>query len=185
MNWKAAFPVFACLACIAPVVVAPRAVAMRARMFDATYLTENRNASANRRARRGRKRAAVRKRKEMSEQTGVVAGARVPEGVWGGDGVRVQVAGESANVTFDCAHGTISGPLELDAEGRFDWQGTHTREYHGYLRPGLKPPVRAARYKGRIEAERMTLAVTLADTNETVATFTLARGSAGRIGKCR
>jgi hypothetical protein len=52
----------------------------------------------------------------------------VPNGVWGGEHIRVEVSDSGADIEFDCARGTISQPLTLDAQGRFKLQGTYKAE---------------------------------------------------------
>src|SRR5437588_7268759 len=36
---------------------------------------------------------------------------RIREGTWGGEHVRIKVAGDSVTIEYDCAHGTINGPF--------------------------------------------------------------------------
>jgi hypothetical protein len=49
---------------------------------------------------------------------------RVPSGDWGGEHVRLTVASAGGTIEFDCAHGTLGQPLDLDAAFRFDVRGT-------------------------------------------------------------
>src|SRR5215813_7163385 len=56
---------------------------------------------------------------------------RITSGVWGGEHVRLDVDSNSAKIEFDCAHGTIEGPLTMDANGEFSWKGTFARERGG------------------------------------------------------
>jgi hypothetical protein len=110
---------------------------------------------------------------------------RVEEGSWGGAHVRMTVRADGADVEFDCANGTLSGPLALDSGGRFEVAGTYTRESGGPIRVGREPSAQNVRYAGRVEAATMTLAVKFADGNQTSPSFTLTRGSEGRLWKCR
>ncbi|MGB8511110.1 MAG: hypothetical protein WCD76_22255 [Pyrinomonadaceae bacterium] len=109
---------------------------------------------------------------------------RVPPGKWGGAHVRLEVHNDGAEIEYDCAHGTLAGPLRLDGEGRFHAKGTHVRE-RGHIRLGETPPGRPARFQGRVSARTMTLTVTLEDSTEDLGTFTLTQGSDGRLWKCR
>ena len=43
----------------------------------------------------------------------------VPNGVWGGEHIRMEVNDSGADIEFDCARGSISQRLELDDKGRF------------------------------------------------------------------
>jgi hypothetical protein len=109
----------------------------------------------------------------------------VREGVWGGDHVRLSVREGGARVEFDCAHGEVGAQFALDAEGRFDLPGTYTREGPGPIRIGREPSARPARYAGRVEGQTMTLSVKLEGADGQPTTYTLTRGSQGRLWKCR
>ncbi|HAF12835.1 MAG TPA: hypothetical protein DHU55_01530 [Blastocatellia bacterium] len=110
---------------------------------------------------------------------------RIQPGVWGGQHISIEFAGPSASIDYDCAHGTIDGPLTVDSKGRFSWRGIHTREHGGPVRRNEKSNNRPAVYTGWIQGNTMTLTVTLADTNEVLDKFTLTRGSPGRVFKCK
>lgn len=110
---------------------------------------------------------------------------RVAPGLWGGPHIRLEVKKDSAALEYDCAHGTIDHPLVLDRRGRFDVSGTHTREHGGPIRRDEKPNTLPARYTGWTDGKQMKLTVRLSDTNEVIGTFTLTRGSEGRLFKCR
>jgi hypothetical protein len=120
----------------------------------------------------------------MSEQSKAAIKSPVA-GAWGGEHVRLVVREGGADIEYDCAHGTMDGPLRLDGAGRFEVGGTHVREGPGPIRLNLPRASRPARYTGTVEGDRMTLTVTLTDKSERVGTFTLARGSEGRVWKCR
>ena len=106
------------------------------------------------------------------------------EGAWGGAHVRLNVRGGGAELEFDCARGEITAPFETDAAGRFDLPGTFRRE-GASIRVGKTPGSRPARYSGRVEGRAMTLTVKLTETDQTPDTYTLTRGSEGRLWKCR
>ncbi len=97
----------------------------------------------------------------------------------------MEVTGSGAAVEYDCAHGTISGPLTLDTEGRFQARGTHVPEHGGPVRDNENSAGRAADYSGSVSGKTMTLTVKLANSSETIGTFTLAFGSEGELVKCR
>ena len=106
--------------------------------------------------------------------------ARVPTGAWGGPHVQLSVHAESATIEFDCAHGTLDAPLELDAKGRFDVPGRFTRE-GGPVREGdASQPVR---YTGRTDGRELTLEVVF--ENDRDGPYTLALGGASRLFKCK
>ena len=110
---------------------------------------------------------------------------RLPTGTWGGSHIRIEVGPRSATIDYDCANGTIDGPFTLDSKGRFKWRGTHHQEHGGPIRIDEKPSSRPTIYSGWIKGDTMTLTVKLADTNEVVETYTLKRGSSGRVFKCK
>jgi hypothetical protein len=110
---------------------------------------------------------------------------RLQTGNWGGMHVQLQVGPGSATLEYDCANGTINGPLTLDRKGNFTWRGSHNREHGGPIRMDEKSNERPAIYSGVIKDDTMTLTVKLADTNEVLGTYTLKRGSAGRVFKCK
>ena len=80
------------------------------------------------------------------------AGAAPPErqaltGGWGGLHIGPTLTAEGGQVEYDCAHGTIDGPIVPDRAGRFEATGTHTAEHGGPAREGEegtgRPAVRA------------------------------------------
>jgi len=108
----------------------------------------------------------------------------VPAGVWGAQHVNLDVSSTGAKIEYDCAHGTIDGPMSLDAGDRFDVRGTHVREQPGPV-PEKEPTGVPARYTGRLEGDSLTITVTLTDSSEVVGTFTLKRNTEGALRKCR
>lgn len=119
------------------------------------------------------------------KNSGAAKGERLAPGVWGGDHIRMEVSDAGAAVEFDCAHGAIDTPVLLDSEGRFDLKATFVAERGGPIRRDAPPKTRPARYEGRVGGDTLTLTVTLTDTDEDAGTYTLTRGSEGRVFKCR
>jgi hypothetical protein len=110
---------------------------------------------------------------------------RLAAGPWGGPHIRIEVGARSASIDYDCASGTINRPLTIDSKGRFTWLGTHHREHGGPIRVGEQGNDRPATYSGFVKGDRMTLTVKLSETNEVLETYTLRRGSFGRVVKCK
>ncbi len=127
------------------------------------------------------KRGAV---KKMNDKDKAATPRRLAVGAWGGQHMRLSVRADGADIEFDCAHGTIDGPLTLTPDGRFDVSGTFIRE-GGPVRIDIKPTGRPARYEGSLTGQQLTLKVTLTETAQDAGTFTLTRGSEGRLWKCR
>ncbi|HKG13758.1 MAG TPA: hypothetical protein VKB12_10475 [Pyrinomonadaceae bacterium] len=119
------------------------------------------------------------------ENSEAAKGERMASGVWGGDHIRMEVSDAGAAVEFDCAHGAIDQPIVLDSEGGFDVKATFVVERGGPIRRDRPPAVRPARYKGRVGGDTLTLTVTLTDADADAGTYTLTRGSEGRVFKCR
>ena len=110
---------------------------------------------------------------------------RLSNGTWGGQHIRFEVSDGSVNIEYDCAHGSIAGPVTLDRQGRFSWRGTYTRERGGPVRMGDKDNNEPATYSGSIENDTMSLTVRLENASVEPQTFTLKRGSVGRVFKCK
>ena len=108
-------------------------------------------------------------------------------GMWGGQSVGLNVTGGGAEIEFDCAHGTIDGRVELDAEGRFDVTGTFVPE-GGPVSVPVDGVAReksfTARYRGRVEGREMTLHVTVNETGAAFDALTLTHGRAPSLVKC-
>ena len=118
--------------------------------------------------------------KSASEQ-----GNEPPDGeTWGGEHVRLVLKSGGADLEFDCAHGEITVPLKPDAQGHFDLQGTFQRE-GGPIRVDGPTKGRPVRYVGQMKNDSMTFQIHLTDPDQTTETFTLSRGSEGRLRKCR
>jgi hypothetical protein len=109
----------------------------------------------------------------------------IPAGIWGGPSIKIEVSGNNATVEYDCAHGTITGPLKLDRNGKFSFPGTHVGERGGPIRINEVRQGRPVRFTGWTDGKKMTLTVTLVDDNQDIGTFTLVRGQESRLRKCR
>jgi hypothetical protein len=108
----------------------------------------------------------------------------IANGQWGGTHIQMTVANGSATIEYDCANGTINGPLRLDSRGRFSLLGKHVREHGAAVRMGEEDNSAPARYTGWTDGKTMKLTVTLVNPTTEVGTFQLTRGSAGRVFKC-
>ena len=110
---------------------------------------------------------------------------RINAGVWGGEHIQLDVNSDSAAVEFDCAHGTIEGPLATDENGEFSWKGRFARERGGPVRRDESDTSQPAVYSGSIKHQTMRLVVQLENDKEPLDTFVLVHGKDGRIRKCR
>jgi len=109
----------------------------------------------------------------------------VPIGSWGGGHIRLEVTKTGAKVEYDCAFGTINGPLILEKDGTFEAHGTYVYERGGPIRLGEPPHERhPALYRGWTDGNEMRLTVMLQEKGEVVGSFTLGLGRPPVIEKC-
>jgi hypothetical protein len=106
----------------------------------------------------------------------------VPEGAWGGDHVGLVVGAAGAAVDLDCAHGEITVPLRLGADGSFRLPGYLVHDVGPAHDPELRLP---ATYSGSSDGHRITLSFTLTDTGEGAGPFTAFLGAPAQVYKCR
>jgi len=96
----------------------------------------------------------------------------------------VTATANGVHLEFDCAHGSIEGPVALDADGRFDVRGAYTKESPGPVRRDVSSG-EAARYVGRIDGNAMALSIVLVGSGETVGGYTLQKDRLPRVHKCQ
>jgi hypothetical protein len=108
----------------------------------------------------------------------IVPGTLGP-GKWGSATAAVEITADSAKARFDfCAHGTLTAPILLTPDGRFDVPGTYVRE----IGPAIQ--AKSARYVGLWRPTSITLTVFLSDpigpnASDVVGPFDLTLGAAG------
>ena len=105
-------------------------------------------------------------------------------GIWGGEHIALEVADSGARIEYDCAHGSITERIVPDRDGKFVVKGFHVREHPGPLRQDEDTTGQPAIYTGVSNGATVTLTVRLTKTDETLGTYTLTRGKAGRVRKC-
>jgi hypothetical protein len=114
---------------------------------------------------------------------GVPDARAVTLGRWGGEHIVLEISVKGAEVEFDCAHGQVTQPITVDKHGDFDVAGTFTPDHSGPVRRDEDPPQVPARYSGHVDGQIMSLTVILGE--EKLGFFTLTRGSASNLRKCR
>ena len=106
---------------------------------------------------------------------------RVPDGPWGGEHVSLVVRATGAQVGFDCAHGEITVPLRLEADGTFRLPGYLVRDVGPTLDPENRVP---ATYSGSSDGARLTLSFVLEDGTGD-GPFTAFPGGSAVVQLCR
>jgi hypothetical protein len=104
-------------------------------------------------------------------------------GIWGGDHVTLTVGDTASHLEFDCAHGDIPGVLSAH-QGEIAVMGTFVREHGGPIRVDEALDSHPALYSGMLSGNTMQLSIRLTDSGDVIGSFSLARGTAGRIAKC-
>ena len=119
----------------------------------------------------------------VSASTPTPTPASVPEGAWGGVGIRVEVREGKAKIELDAAHGETEGPLVLDGAGAFDVAGTFARERPGPARAGAPEKGEPARFRGTLDGDVLTLTVTLGRNAVAAGPLKARRGEPARLRK--
>jgi hypothetical protein len=107
---------------------------------------------------------------------------RVPAGTWGGEHLELVVTDGGGTSEFDCAHGSLDSPLDVDTDGRFDVPGTLVREA-GPVREDVPEPRQSVRYAGSTDGRAMAIDVVSA-SGERIGSFRLELGRPALLRKC-
>ncbi len=121
------------------------------------------------------------------DQFGGAAAPGSPDAVvvgdWGGPHAGLSAATAGATFEFDCGRGSISEPLQPDAQGHFDLPGVYVAAQAGPAAP-IEENGQAARYTGQVNGASLTLTVTSAAAGEALGPFVLSRGATPRLVPC-
>ena len=104
-------------------------------------------------------------------------------GEWGGRHVGLRLDEASGRLDYDCAAGTIDGPLVPRRDGSFEALGSHTPGTGGPERVGEVRPSYRARYRGTVRGTRMTLQARV-ENGVALGPFTLERGTEPILMRC-
>lgn len=104
-------------------------------------------------------------------------------GTWGGQHIRIEVTDDGARIDLDCAHASVESKIYVDGSGRFSADATYQQEHGGPVREEEEARGERVRVTGRVGGSLLTLTITRGRTK--VGTYTLTRGSEGKIVKCR
>jgi hypothetical protein len=120
----------------------------------------------------------------MGSQASAIATAGPLTGAWGGEHVGLELDAEGGRVRYDCAAGTIDGPVLPGASGRFQANGAHRPNLGGPERQGREPPLLPAIYTGTVRGDIMTLSVRVPSRAMEIGPFTLRRGAEPILLRC-
>ena len=101
-------------------------------------------------------------------------------GTWGGDNAGLIVSNTDVHVHIGCTLGDAVGPINPDADGRFEATGTYNVDAYPVDR-GITHP---ATFSGQIVDQTMTLTVSLTDTGRVLGPVTLVYGKEPKMGPC-
>ena len=101
-------------------------------------------------------------------------------GTWGGDIAGLIVNSTDVHVHIGCTLGDAVGPINPDANGRFEATGTYNVDAYPVDR-GITHP---ATFTGQIIDQTMTLTVSLTDTASVLGPVTLVYGQEPKMGPC-
>jgi len=111
-------------------------------------------------------------------------------GSWGGPHIGLAFQGGLADVTFDCASGTIDDPVYPAKDGSFAAKGTYRTGAPGPIKVGQFFKSQGALFAGRAPKRpakdgprTMTLSVALED-GTTLGPFTLSEGAPPQLTRC-
>jgi hypothetical protein len=101
-------------------------------------------------------------------------------GTWGGDNAGLIVSNTDVHVHIGCTLGDAIGPINPDANGRFEATGTYNVDAYPVDR-GITHP---ATFSGQIIDQTMTLTVSLTDIGRVLGPVTLTYGKEPKMGPC-
>jgi hypothetical protein len=122
--------------------------------------------------------------KMNKNSTSTPTAQRKMSGLWGGQGISMEVTDSGATLDFDCASGAITETIAPDSAGKFSAKGRFARQRPGPTREDDNSEGEPATYTGVVNGENLTLTITLTKNSEKIGDFTLAHGKTGRIRRC-
>ena len=105
-------------------------------------------------------------------------------GHWGGVHVGLTLDAAGGQLDYDCAAGTIVGPVMVDSAGRFRATGTHTPGTGGPVRQDHVPPAYPAIYHGNVRGDMMTLTTSVPSRDFVIGPYALRRGVDPKLMRC-
>ncbi|MFH1570918.1 MAG: hypothetical protein ABIL09_23190 [Gemmatimonadota bacterium] len=105
-------------------------------------------------------------------------------GVWGGQGVRLDLTDSGGTLTFDCGGGRLLAPLAPDRGGHFRVQGEYLPGQPGPVRQDEVPEPWPAVYAGTVSDGGMALSVYVEGKDAPWATYALRPGEEPLLHLC-
>jgi len=109
---------------------------------------------------------------------------RVPEGEWGGQGVAITVGPTGSDLQFDCAHGAITVPLNLEPDATFRAPGYFVQEHGGPAREDEQEDRRPATYSGSSDGRQIRFSIALTEEGQTLGPFAATFGAPADLFRC-
>ncbi len=103
-------------------------------------------------------------------------------GTWNGEHLSLALDAQGGTTEYDCAHGGLTSPLILAADGTFEVAGVHVRDVGGPVREGESPDTLPALYFGRWDSGALTVRVVV--VVDTLGPFVLRKEAPVRLVKC-
>ncbi len=104
-------------------------------------------------------------------------------GEWGGQHVGVRLTPTGGTLEYDCAAGTMMGPLIMKRDGTFIAEGAHTPGWGGPEIQGQVLPSYRVRYSGSVRGNAMSLQGRV-ENGVLLGPFMLRRGADASIFRC-
>lgn len=105
-------------------------------------------------------------------------------GQWGAQHIGLVLTGSGGQLDYDCAAGTIDGPLIVQPDNRFTATGRHTPRIGGPEQVGQVRPSYPARYSGSVSGDVLTLRVDVPSQGIVIGPYTLRRGAEPVLMRC-
>ena len=104
-------------------------------------------------------------------------------GDWGGEHVGLNLTSTGGTLEYDCAAGTMIGPLIINRDGTFIAEGSHTPGWGGPAIEAQRLPSYRVRYSGSVRGNAMSLQGR-GENGIVLGPFTLRRGVEPIITRC-
>lgn len=105
---------------------------------------------------------------------------QVPFGTWGGEDAALIVGQDGAHAHIGCTKGDVKGVIPLDADGRFDVDGSYNVNAFPVDLGVLHP----ARFTGVTDGRSLKFSVRLTDTGRTVGPAIVTLGAEPQMRTC-